>query len=242
MMTNYLKYLRENVFHLHHINDCDDLNFYYKKFLNKLSRTFLKIFLLLLSFIHLFTLLPSRLFLSKYIFDIRTIILFTSIFIIFIPLLMIPLHKKWKKIWILTRLLIVFLLIIPLILTHQTEQFHILLSIISIILTYALLIFTLLQSLLISLIISILYILLLLNQETNSIQWKSLEFLSIIFYHLIINLFGLYLYIQSIKYIREHFYAYKVNLLEKNKHNVDCKKLQTIIGYCLQKQSTSNTR
>ncbi|CAF0815708.1 unnamed protein product [Rotaria sordida] len=240
MTTNRLECLWKKNLHLHHMNDCDDLNFYYKKFLNKLSKLCLKIFLPLLSLIYLFTLFLCRLFLSNQIFDIRTISLLLLIFLTFILLILIRLHKRWKKLWILTRFLIIFLLIIPLIISYQTEQFHILLSAISIIIMYALLTFTLLQSLLISISISILHISLLLNRQTNQIQWKSLEFISIIFYHFIINIFGLYSYIQSIKYLRQHFNAYKKNLLEKNKYNVDCKKLHTIIGYCQQSQSISN--
>ncbi|CAF3406360.1 unnamed protein product [Rotaria sp. Silwood1] len=240
MTTNHLKYLWKKNFHLHHMNDCDDLNFYYKKFLNKLSKLCLKIFLPLLSLIYLFTLFLCRLFLSNQIFDIRTISLLLLIFLTFILLLLIRLHKRWKKLWILTRFLIIFLLTIPLIISYQTEQFHILLATISIITMYALLTFTLLQSVLISISISILHISLLLNHQTNQIQWKSSEFFSIIFYHFTINIFGLYAYIQSIKHIRQHFYIYKKNLLEKNKYNVDCKKLQTIIGYCQQSQSSSS--
>jgi hypothetical protein len=86
--------------------------------------------------------------------------------------------------------------------------------------------------------ISILHISLLLN-EKNSIHWKSLEFLSLCFYHFIINLSGLYTYIRSIKHIRKHFHAYETNLYEKNKCNVDCKKLNTIIGHCQQPQRVS---
>ena len=129
--------------------------------------------------------------------------------------------------------LILILLFIPSIITYQTEQFHILFSTISIILIYSLLTFTLLQSLLFSLSISILHIILVLNHENK---------FSIISYHFIINLFGLYSYISSIKHIRQHFYAYKTNLFEKNKYNVDCKKLHTIIGYCQQSQSNLNTK
>ncbi|CAF1131625.1 unnamed protein product [Adineta steineri] len=223
------------------MNDCDDLNFYYKKFLNKLSKICLKIFLPLLLLINIFTLLFCRLFLSNHIFDIHTKIYLILIVVTCILLLFIRIHSKRKKIWIFTRFLIIFLLIIPLILTYQTEQFHILLSSISIILLYSLLTFTLLQSLLISLSISILHLILILNLKTNPIQWKSLEFFTIIFYHLIINLTGLYSYISSIQHIREHFYAYKTNLFEKNKYNLDCKKLHTIIGYCQKSPTILNT-
>ncbi|CAM4945364.1 unnamed protein product [Rotaria socialis] len=240
MTTNRIKYLWKKNFHIHHMNDCDDLNFYYKKFLNKLSKLCLKVFLPLLSLIYLFTLFLCRLFLSTQTYDIRTICLLVLIFLSFILLILIRLHKKGKKLWALTRLLIIVLLVVPLVISYQTEQFHILLSSISIILIYALLTFTLLQSLLISISISILHISLLLNDRVNQIQWKSLEFLSIIIYHIIINIFGLYSYIRSIKHIRQHFYAYKKNLLEKNKYNVDCKKLHTIIGHCQQTPTISN--
>jgi hypothetical protein len=237
MAKNYLKNLWKKPFHLHHMNDCDDLNFYYKKFLNKLSKICLKIFLPLLSLIYLFTLFLCRLFLSKQTFDIRTISFLFLTFLTFFLLILIRLHTKWRKLWILTRFLIIFLLILPLIITHQTEQFHILLSTISIILIYSLLTFTLLQSLLISLSISALHIILSLNQQ---IQLKTSDLFSIIFYHFIINITGLYSYIGSIQHIRQHFYAYKTNLFEKNKYNVDCKKLHTIVGYC--QQSISNKK
>ncbi|CAF4970463.1 unnamed protein product, partial [Rotaria magnacalcarata] len=196
----------------------------------------------LLSLIYIFTLFLCRLFLSTQTYDIRTTCLLVLIFLSFILLILIRLHKKGKKLWTLTRLLIIVQLIVPLVLSYQTEQFHILLSSISIILIYALLTFTLLQSLLISISISILHISLLLNDRINQIQWKSLEFLSIIIYHIIINIFGLYSYIRSIKHIRQHFYAYKKNLLEKNKYNVDCKKLHTIIGHCQQTPTISNIK
>jgi hypothetical protein len=229
MATNYLKNLWKKLFHLHHMNDCDDLNFYYKKFLNKLSKICLKIFLPLLSLIYLFTLFLCRLSLSNRTFDIRTITFLLLIFVTFVLLILIRLHRKWKKLWILTRFLIIVLLILPLLITYQTEQFHILLSTISILLLYSLLTFTLLQSLLISLTISILHIILSLNQP---IQWKRSELFAVIFHHFIINITGLYSYIGSIQHIREHFHAYKTNLFEKNKYNVDCKKLHTFIGYC----------
>jgi len=220
------------------MNDCDDLNLYYKKFLNKLSKICLKIFLPLLPLIYLFTLFLSRLFLSNSIiitFDIRTILSVIGIFLTVILLFLIRLHTKWKTLWFCTRILLIFLLIIPLILTYQTEQYHILFSTIAITLIYSLLTFTLIQSLFICSSISILHISLLLN-EKNFIHWKSLEFLSLCFYHFIINLSGLYTYIRSIKHIRKHFHAYETNLYEKNKFSVDCKKLNTIIGHCQQPQ------
>jgi hypothetical protein len=210
------------------------LNFYYKKFLYKLSKISLKIFLPLLSFIYVFTLFLCRLLLSNQIFDIRTTIFLFFIFVTFFLLILIRLHKKWKKLWILTRFLILVLLILPLILTYQTEQFHVLLATISIILVYSLLTFTLLQSLIISVSISLLHIILSLN------QWKISELFSIIFYHFIINITGVYSYIGSIHHIRQHFYAYKSNVFEKNKSNVDCKKLRTILSYC--QPSISHTK
>ncbi|UJR20868.1 hypothetical protein I4U23_023977 [Adineta vaga] len=241
MATKNLQYLWRKSFHLHHMNDCDDLNFYYKKFLTKLSKICLKIFLPLLFLMNFFTLFLCRLLLSKQIFDIRTQIYCVLIFLTIILLLFVRLHSKRRKLWILTRLLIIFLAIIPLILTSQTEQFHILLSTISILLIYSFLTFTLLQSLFICLSISILHIILLFNQTNSSIHWKTSEFFSIIFYHCMVNLTGLYSYISSINHIRQHFYAYKTNLFEKNKSNVDCKKLHTIIGYCQQSPTTLTT-
>ena len=95
--------------------------------------------------------------------------------------------------------------------------------------------FTLIQSFIICLSISILHISLLFSQQSQ-IQWISLEFLSLIFYHIIINISGLYTYIISIKHVRQHFHAYETNLYEKNKFSVDCKKLNTIIGHYQQSQ------
>jgi len=236
MTSNRFGYFYQKSLHLHRMNDCDDLNLYYKKFLNKLSKICLKIFLPLLPLIYLFTLFLCRLFLYNQpilTFDIRTIIYLICIFLTFFLLFLIRLHTKWKTLWFFTRIFLIFLLIIPLILTYQTEQYHILFSTISITLIYSLLTFTLIQSLIICLSISILHISLLLNNQ-NLINWKSLEFLSLIFYHFIINLSGLYTYIRSIKHIRQHFHAYETNLYEKNKLNVDCKKLNTIIGHCQQ--------
>jgi hypothetical protein len=233
MTMNSLKTFWKKSFHLHQMNDCDDLNFYYQKFLSKLSKISLKIFLPLLSLIYLFTLFFCRLFLSNQIFNIRTIIFLLFLFVSFFVLILIRLHTKWKKLWILTRFLIILLLILPLIITYQTEQYHILLSTIAILLIYSLLTFTLFQSLFISLSISILHILLSFN------HWNTLQLFSMIFYHFIIHLTGLYSYIGSIQHIRKHFYAYKTNLFEKNKYNVDCKKLHTIIRYCQQSNVTS---
>ncbi|CAF3629301.1 unnamed protein product [Rotaria sordida] len=238
MASNRFGYICEKSFHLHRMNDCDDLDLYYRKFLNKLSKICLKIFLPLLPLIYLLTLFLCRLLLYNQliiIFDIRTILYLICIFLTFILLFLIRLHTKWKTLWFCTRIFLILLLIIPLILTYQTEQYHILFSTISITLIYSLLTFTLTQSLIICLIISILHISLLLNQK-NQIQWNSLEFLSIIFYHFIINISGLYTYIRSIKHVRQHFHAYEINLYEKNKLNVDCKKLNTIIGHCQQPQ------
>jgi hypothetical protein len=100
-------------------------------------------------------------------------------------------------------------------------------------LLYSLTTFTLLQSVLIGLSISAVHLLLFLYQS-ESVNWFGLEFATWIFYHLMINLFGLTTYIQSIKHIRQHFHAYESNLYEKNKSNVDCKKLNTILGHCQQ--------
>jgi len=238
MTSNSFGHLCEKSLYLHRMNDSDDLNLYYRKFLNKLSKICLKIFLPLLPLIYLLTLFLCRLLFynqTKLTFDIRTILYLMGFFLTFILLFLIRLHTKWKTLWFCTRTFLIFLLIIPLILTYQTEQYHILFSTISITLIYSLLTFTLIQSIVICLSISILDISLLLNQK-NEIQWKSLEFLSFIFYHFIINISGLYTYIRSIKHIRQYFHAYETNLYEKNKLSVDCKKLNTIIGHCHQAQ------
>jgi prepilin signal peptidase PulO-like enzyme (type II secretory pathway) len=233
--NNRFESFYQKSFHLHQMNDSDDLNLYYQKFLNKLSKICLKIFLPLLPLIYLFTLFLCRLFLSNQMiiqFDLRTILFLIGIFLTLFLLFLIRLHTKWKTLWFCTRIFLITLLIIPLILTYQTEQYHILFSTISITLIYSLLTFTLIQSLIICLMISILHISLLLDK----IHWQSLEFLSICFYHLMINLAGLYTYIQLMKHIRQHFHAYERNLYEKNKFNVDCKKLNIINGHCQQSQ------
>ncbi|CAF0743350.1 unnamed protein product [Adineta steineri] len=241
MTSNRFGYLCEKSLHLHRMNDCDDLNLYYRKFLNKLSKICLKIFLPLLLLIYLLTLFLCRLLLyntTKLTFDIRTIVYLICIFLTFFLLFLIRIHTKWKTLWFCTRSFLIFLLIIPLVLTYQTEQYHILFSTISITLIYSLLTFTLIQSIIICLSISILHISLLLNQ-TNEIHWTSIEFISLIFYHIIINLSGLYTYIRSIRYIRQHFHEYETSLYEKNKFSVDCKKLNTIIGHCQQAQRST---
>ncbi|CAF4964525.1 unnamed protein product [Rotaria sp. Silwood1] len=194
MASNRFGYICEKSFYLHRMNDCDDLDLYYQKFLNKLSKICLKIFLPLLPLIYLLTLFLCRLLLYNQliiIFDLRTILYLIGIFLTFILLFLIRLHTKWKTLWFCTRIFLILLLIIPLLLTYQTEQYHILFSTISITLIYSLLTFTLIQSLIICSTISLLHISLLINQK-NQIQWKSLEFLSIIFYHFIINISGLY--------------------------------------------------
>lgn len=236
--NNRLGYFYEKSFHLHRMNDCDDLNLYYQKFLNKLSKICLKIFLPLLPLIYLFTLFLCRLFLfdqTNLRFDLQTLLSLICIFATFILLFLIRLHTKWKTVWFCTRILLIGLLMIPLVLTYQTDQYHLLLSTISITLIYALLTFTLIQSLIICSSISILHMILFMNMK-QSMNWKSFEFLSLIFYHLIINFAGLYTYIRSMKHIREHFHAYETNLYEKNKFNVDCKKLNLIHGHCQQPQ------
>lgn len=236
MTSNRWNYLYEKSFHLHRMNDHDDLNLYYRKFLNKLSKICLKIFLPLLSLLYLFTLFLCQFLLTNpttLTFDLRTIFFVIGIFLTFILLFLIRLHTKWKTLWFCTRVFLIFLLIIPLILTYQTDQYHLLLSTISITLIYSLSTFTLIQSFVISLTISLVHLGLLLY-ENKTIHWFSLEFFSLILYHLIINLAGLSIYIRSIKHIRQHFQAYETNLYEKNRFSVDCKKLNTILGHCQQ--------
>ncbi|CAF1667567.1 unnamed protein product [Adineta ricciae] len=236
MTSNRLGDLCDKSLQLHRMNDCDDLNLYYKKFLNKLSKICLRIFLPLLPLIYLITLFLCRLFLhntTKLTFDIRTILYLICILLTFMLLFLMRLHTKWKTLWFCTRTFLIFLLIIPLVLTYQTEQYHVLFSTISITLIYSLLTFTLIQSVCICSTISILHITLQFNQ-TEGIQWKGIEFVSWILYHLIINLAGLYAYVESLKHIRKHFHAYETSLYEKNKCSVDCKKLNTIIGHCQQ--------
>lgn len=220
------------------MNNHDDLNLYYGKFLNKLSKICLKIFLPLLSLLYLFALFLCRFFLSnpnEFIFDLRTILFLVGILLTFVLLFLVRLHTKWKTLWFCTRLFLVFLLLIPLILTYQTEQYHLLFSTISITLIYSLSTFTLIQSLILSGTISVFHLTLLLNQN-QTIHWLSVEFFSLVVFHLVINVAGLSTYVHSIKHIRQHFHAYETHLYEKNKFSVDCKKLNTILGYCQQTQ------
>lgn len=215
--------------------DCDDVNFYYKKFLIKLSQISLKIFLPILSLIYLCILCLCRSIFIKNLFDYRIICSIILTILTFILIFLIRLHRKWRIFWICTRCLFVFMLILPLLLTYQTEQYHILFSSISILLIYSFLTFTFLQSLLISLSISIIHIYL--TRKSCHLT----ELFALIIYHFIVNLTGLYFYIHSIENIRQHFYAYKQNLFEKNQSNVDCKKLNTILRYCPQMSSTTTT-
>lgn len=221
------------------MNDHDDLNLYYRKFLNKLSKISLKIFLPLLCLLYLFTLFLCRFLLTNQTtltFDLRTILCLIGVSFTFILLFLIRLHTKWKTLWFCTRVLMVCLFVIPLILTHQTDQYHLLLSTVSITLIYSVSTFTLIQSIVLSLTISILHLGLLLYGH-EAIHWLTLEFFSLVFYHLMINLAGLAIYVRSIKHIRQHFQAYETNLYEKNKFSVDCKKLNTILGHCQQNKS-----
>ena len=236
MTSNRFSYLYEKSFHLHRMNDHDDLNLYYRKFLNKLSKICLKIFLPLLCLLYLFVLLVCRLLLFNQpliTLDFRTILYFIGLLFTFILLFLVRLHTKWRTLWIFTRLFLIFLLMIPMILTYQTDQFHVLISTISITLIYSLSTFTLIQSLTIASGISLLDLGLFIMQN-RTIPWQSLDFLSVIFYHMIIHLAGLASYVQSINHIRQHFHSYENNLYEKNKCSVDCKKLNTIIGHCQQ--------
>lgn len=131
MTSNRWGYLYEKSFHLHRMNNHDDLNLYYGKFLNKLSKICLKIFLPLLSLLYLFALFLCRFFLSnqnEFTFDLRTILFLVGILLTFVLLFLVRLHTKWKTLWFCTRLFLVFLLLVPLILTYQTEQYHLLLD------------------------------------------------------------------------------------------------------------------
>ena len=219
------------LFHRHRIFDSEDLNFDYQKFLAKLSPISLQIFLPLLSLIYFISLFLCRVFLSKTIFDLRTILSLILFFVSFVVLFFIRLHNKYRILWIFTRWTIVILLICPLILTFQSEQFHVLFSTIAILLIYAFFTFTLVQSLLIALSISILH-LILLRISSHGKHWTNLEFFTIILHHCLIHFTGLFSSIESMEHIRQHFYTYQTNLFEKNQSNVDCKKLSTILRYC----------
>lgn len=232
MIMNILR----NYFNLHRMIDCDDVNFYYKKFLIKLSQTALKIFLPLLSLVYLCVLCLCRFVFAKHRFDYRTICFLTLTIISFVLICLIRLHRKWRRFWICIRLFLVVLLLLPSIFTYQTEQFHILFSSISILLVYAFLTFTFLQSLIISLSISIIHIYL--SRKSSHLS----ELFALIIYHFIVNLTGLDFYIRSIENIRQHFSAYKLNLIEKNQSNIDCKKLTTILRYCPQMNSTASSK
>lgn len=231
MPTNYFKHLWNTSINLHRIHQCDDLNFYYRKFLDKLSEQYLKLLLPLLFLVYLCPLFLCRVIFFKSVVDLRTSLLFCLTCVGLILCLLTRLRIKWRRAWISIRFLLILLLISPVGLTSHTEQSHLLLPAISILLTYSLLTFTLIQSFLISLTISLLHLVLLIFQRPT-IGWTYRELSSTISYHLIIQIFGLYFYVTIIEQIRQHFYAYKTTLHEKNKANVDCKKLRTIMGYC----------
>lgn len=236
MKSSRLTYLYEKSFHLHRMNDHEDLNLYYRKFLSKLSKICLKIFLPILLLVYLFTLFLCRLLLfdqTTITFDFRTIFYLIGLLFTFILLFLVRLHTKWKTLWFFTRIFLILLIIIPLILTYQTDQYHILLSTIAITLIYSLCTFTLIQSFTISSSISFLHVGLFLSKNV-AILSLNLDLFALIFYHFIIHLAGLSSYVQSLKHIRQHFHAYENNLYEKNKCSVDCKKLNTIIGHCQQ--------
>ena len=239
MPTNYFKHLWNTSINLHRIHQCEDLNFYYRKFLDKLSEQYFKILLPILFLVYLCPLFLCRVLFFKSVVDIRTSLLFLLTCLSLILCLLTRLRIKSERAWVSIRFLLILLLVSPLCLTSHTEQYHLLLSAISILLTYSLLTFTLIQSCLISLSISLLHLALLIFQR-ETIEWNSTEICATISYHLIIQIFGLYFYVTIVEHIRQHFHAYKTTLFEKNKANVDCKKLRTIVGYC--RRSTLNSR
>ena len=237
MFLKIWKNFSNRFFNFHRISNCDDLNFYYSKFFEKLTQQCLKIFLPLISFVYLFPLFTCRLIFYPSINDIRL-----SIDIVFICFLLILCLFTWldirrRKFWKFLRLLVATTLIFPLILTFQTEQFHLLFALISILLTYSSFTFTFGKSLLIGSIISSLHIFLYIRQR-KIIQWNDVELISICFYHLISQLMGIHCYVTVIQHIRRHFYHYKTILFDKNRANVDCKKMKTIINYCQQTATT----
>src|ERR1700722_15274332 len=84
---------------LHQMNDRDDLNLYYRKFLDKLSKICLKIFLPFLLLVYLIALFLCRLLLlhiSLPSFDIRTGILLGLTLLTLFLLVLIRIHTKWK--------------------------------------------------------------------------------------------------------------------------------------------------
>jgi hypothetical protein len=231
MSTNYFQSLWKTSIDLHRITDCHDLNFYYERFLRKLNQQYLKILLPLIFIVYVCPLLFSRLFIYQSIDDIRTSLCFLFSCVILSVCLLIRLHIKWKTTWIFIRSIVALLLLIPLLLTYQTQQYHLIFAIISILLTYSFLIFTLVQSFILAISISILHVTGVCLQRSAT-RWTSLQLCSIVFYHVMIHIIGIYAYVTTIERIRQQFYAYKTILYEKNQAHIDCKKLQTMMNYC----------
>ena len=203
---------------LHRISDDEQLNFDYQRFRWKLSQFALKIFVPFLPFIYFIALFLCRVFTS---IDIRTIIFFILLFITFIVVFLVYSQRKSVHRW-----MIVILLITPILLTYQTEQFHIFFSTIAILLIYSLFTFTLVQLLLITLTISLIDLILL--WRISSIY---LQLFPALLHHGILHFIGLFSSMDSLRRIRQHFYTYQTNLQDKNQANVDCKKLHTILRY-----------
>lgn len=233
MFINYFKRLWSQSIGLNRIETCDDLNFYYKNFLQKLSRQCLKMFLPFLSLIYLFPLFVVRLILHPSIFDIRLNIELLLVFYTLLLSFFARLNLKWRKIWILIRSSFIVLLFLPIILAYRTEQEHLCFATASIIICYSSFTFSFFKSFLISLLISFVQISLFVR-EIYRTDWSYSDLLIIVSYHLIVHLVGLNFYVSTIANIRQNFEDYKKNLCEKNRVDVDCRKLDTLLNYCKQ--------
>lgn len=223
-----IRTLRDKINEFHRIDDSDDLNFYFEKFLKKLRQIFLRVVLLFLFIVHFCPLFLCRLFVSKSIDDLRTSFAFLCSTLALIFCLFARFYPRT------TRFAIVLLLFTPIFLSFSTEQNHFVFSIISILLIYSFFIFDFLLSIGISILISVVF----LFGQTNKF---SFDFISIIFSHFLLHLFGIFFYRTTIKRIRKNFYDYEKILDKKNRATVDSKKLQTIIGFC-QEKSTNDMR
>jgi hypothetical protein len=233
MGLKYFKHLWQKLRHLHHLEHCDDLNIFYKKYLIKLSQHYLTIYLPFVVFLYLCPLLLCRTVVFRTAYDIRAICYFLCCGIASILCFITRCRMKWRRFWNFLRFSFIGLLLIPIVFTYRTEQWHLLLSLISILLIYCSFSFSLIKSFILSLGVSILQ-LLLISLEKETLQWTSVELISIVLYHIMIHIAGLHSYLSTIERIREHFQRYQICLYEKNKAIVDCKKLRTIMNYCRQ--------
>lgn len=162
--------------------------------------------------------------------DIRTMI---SVILFVVSCFLVYFRRKSPH-----RLMGILLLISPIGLTYQTEQFHILFSTIAILLIYFLLNFSLVQSLGITLSISLLDLVL----YGRISSWNSRQCFTVLLHHIIIHFIGLFFSIDILHRIRKHLSTYETNLQEKHQNHLDCKKLHTILRYSSRTNPSSNSR